>query len=167
MNRVFKSKVSKLMDGLIRPFFVTIRSKVRNFIKEKVFGNIVREMIAEYIIMSQQQQQAPPAFPPPSDALPYGIKIRVIKGYFAAQNHVFGQVSEEDFMNKLKDLSYKEVLELYDSIDKMNVSVVQKEEFSFDKVKEESKTESLRLQKELDERGVIHIEKELDEKKDE
>ena len=34
-------------------------------------------------------------------------------------------------MNKLKDLSYKEVLELYDSIDKMNVSVVQKEEFSY------------------------------------
>ena len=162
MNIELTSKLGKLMDGYLRPFFTTVQSKFRNFIKEKVFGNIVREMIAEHIIMSQQQTPPKPSpeqlkkmFPP----LKYGEKINMLKGYFSAQNYMFGQVCEKDFIDKLKTLSHKEIDELFNAIQEMNQSIAKKD-FSFDKIKNESHEEAFRFQQELDERGFIELKQE-------
>ena len=168
MKNGIQKKISRLMDGILRPFFSTIQSKVRNFIKERVFGNIVREMIIEHIMMSQQHQK-PLSIDNFKDFLPkpkYGAKINVIKSYFGAQDFLFGQVSEESFMDQLKTMTIKEVDALYESIDKMNESIHQRKDFSFWEVEKKSNKDALNLQKELDNRGFVQLEEEIDDNKD-
>jgi hypothetical protein len=170
MKNVLQEKISRVTKGYLRPFFVTIKSKVRNLIKEKVFGNIVREMIIELIVASQhQQKQKPLSRDDFNDLLPkpkYGAKINVIKSYFEAQDFLFGQVSEESFMDQLKTMTIKEVDALYESIDEMNKSVIQRKDFSFWEVEKKSNKDALNLQKELDNRGFVQLEEEIDDNKD-
>ena len=73
------NQIGKIIVLPLRSFFTSIQSKLRNFIKERVFGNIVREMIVEVITMSQnQQKQKPLSRKDFKDLLPkpkYGSKI--------------------------------------------------------------------------------------------
>jgi hypothetical protein len=161
------NQIGKKVVLPLRSFFTSIQSKLRNFIKEKVFGNIVREMIVQVITISQNQQKKKPLSRKDfKDLLPkpkYGSKINIIKSYFEHQDYLFGQLSEESFMDQLKTMTIKEVDDLYESIDEMNKSVNERKDFSFIKIENISNLDALNFQKELDERGSIHVEKEVDD----
>jgi hypothetical protein len=167
MKNGLQKTISRLNKGYLRPFFISIKFKVRNFIKEKIFGNIVREMIIELTVSSQSQNiQKPLSREDFKNLLPkpkYGAKINIIKSYFEHQDYLFGQLSEESFMDQLKTMTMKEVDDLYESIDEMNKSVNERKDFSFIKIENISNLDALNFQKELDERGSIHIEKEVDD----
>ena len=162
------NQIGKIIVLPLRSFFTSIQSKLRNFIKEKVFGNIVREMIVEHIMMSQQHQKQV-TIDNFKDFLPkpkYGAKINIIKSYLESQDFLFGQLSEESFMDQLKTMTIKEVDALYESIDEMNESVIRRKDFSFWEVEKKSNKDALNLQKELDNRGFVQLEEEIDDNKD-
>lgn len=161
------NKIKRLNAISLRTFLISLKLKIRFFIKEKIFGNIIKEMIVEVIAFSQNQNnQKPLSREDFKNLLPkpkYGAKINIIKSYFEHQDYLFGQLSEESFMDQLKTMTIKEVDDLYESIDEMNKSVNERKDFSFIKIENISNLDALNFQKELDERGSIHIEKEVDE----
>jgi len=170
MKNGLQKTISRLNDRFLRPFFMSIKFKVRNFIKEKIFGNIVREMIIELTVASQNQNiQKPLSREDFKNLLPkpkYGVKINVIKSYLEWQDEAYGQTSEKSFMDKVKTMTTKEVEELFDSLEEMNKSINERKDFCFLKVEKKTNDDALNLQKELDERGFIIIEEETDKIKD-
>ena len=125
----------------------------RRLMKDVLLKSAVQEIMQEqqaknHTSFMEEQKKSMESLPP---NIPYIKKIEMITQFYDSQNYINGHaLSKKELMKKLKNMTEKEVSDLFESLHEMFIAINVKKEFSFDKVKQEAEQEALYIQQQID-----------------
>ncbi len=153
MKQKITNFFNTLSTGYLYPFFIRVLTPFRRLIKDVLLKSAVQEIMQEqqaknHASFMEEQKKSMESLPP---NIPYIKKIEMITQFYDSQNYINGHaLSKKELMKKLKNMTEKEVSDLFESLHDMFIAINVKKEFSFDKVKQEAEQEALYIQQQID-----------------